>query len=456
MNHQQKIEIRGKQSTAWKYLNDGDTTEILYGGGAGGGKSFLGCVWHISRRIQYPGSRGMIGRAKIKILEQSTLVTYFKAAKMLGYQAGQHYKYNQQKHIITWVNGSETILKDLFFYPSDPEFASLGSTEYTDIFIDEVTEITQKAVSLASTRIRWMLDEFKLVPKMLMSCNPAPGWVKNTWVADSDGNAIALPPHKRFVRALVTDNPDDAFVTIYKKQLERMESEYDRSRLLLGDWDSEENTENPFAHQFDPSIHISDLAIFRPELPIIISIDFNLNPFAVTFSHCWHGRDGKYYDHTFDESSIDDGSIPAMIDLIRAKYGKYLHNAVLTGDAMGNKRELSERDNASYYLQLARGLGLSDHQVIILPNPTHRNSRSDVNYILYQSKQPNPKWEVKFHPINCRETISDFKRVKCDNTGGIIKSKRTDPDQRADFMDTKRYCINLKWKKVIEQHQSNQ
>lgn len=455
MTEKQAIEITGRQAEAWRYLNDKTTTQLLYGGGAGGGKSFFGSLWHIHQRVKYPGSRGMIGRAKIQVLEQSTLKTFFKVCQLWGYRPGTHFKYNQQKHLITWANGSETILKDLFFYPSDPEFASLGSTEYTDIFIDEVTEITEKAVELASTRIRWMLNEYGLIPKMLMTCNPAPGWVKNKWIVDSDGNAIALPPHRKFIRALVTDNPDSEFVDNYRQQLDRMESEYDKARLLYGEWDAEESTQNPFAHQFDERFHVSDRAVFRPELPILISVDFNLNPFAVTFTHAWQGTDRKYYDHTFDESSIDDGSIPQMIELIREKYGRYLHNAVLTGDAMGNQRDLSQRDNASYYIQLARGLGLSDHQVIIPGNPSHTNSRSDVNYILHQGKQPNGKFEVLFHPKNARETISDFKRVRCDNTGSIIKRKRTDPTQRADFLDTKRYSINTKWKKTILEHQAN-
>jgi len=452
MSHQRRIDIKGKQALAWKYLNDKTTTEVLYGGGAGGGKSYLGVMWHMERRIHYPGSRGMIGRGKIADTEQSTLQTLFLAAKDLGYQQGLHFKYNGQKHIINWANGSQTILKDLFQYPSDPEFISLGSTEYTDAFIDEVTEITEKAVELVSTRIRWKLKEFGLTPKLLMTCNPSPGWVKDVWI-EHHGKPVILPPHRKFVRALVTDNPDKEFVESYRQQLLRMRSDYDRARLLEGDWNAEATTTNPFAHQFSMEHHVSEKAIFRPDIPITISVDFNINPFAVTFAHAFQGLDGKYKDHTFDEADIDDGSLPAMIDLIRQRYGKYLHAATLTGDAMGASRDISQRDNASYYIQLARGLGLSDHQVQVPANPTHRNSRSDVNYLLHQAREEGSQFEVLFHPVNAKESIRDLRSVRCDNKGKIIKAQRLDPSQRADYLDTIRYRINLKWKKIIMEHQ---
>ena len=60
------IELSQKQSDAWHYLTDNETTELLYGGGAGGGKSYLGCLWHIDRRNRYANSRGLIGRAELK------------------------------------------------------------------------------------------------------------------------------------------------------------------------------------------------------------------------------------------------------------------------------------------------------------------------------------------------------------------------------------------------------
>ena len=440
------VNLSDKQSHAWRYLNDSETTEVLYGGGAGGGKTMLGCIWHIDRRIRYPESRGIIGRAKLSSLEESTLVTFFNVCSEMGYEAGIDFNYNSQKHIINWSNGSRTILKDLFLYPSDPDFISLGSTEYTDGFIDEVTEVSEKAVDMVSSRLRWKISDYGISPKLLMTCNPSPGWVKNKYIIDDIKGAVALKPYQKFVHALLTDNPDPDFKVLYRVQLERMASEYDKQRLIYGDWEQERDVLNPFAHQYDPRKHESELAIFNPQRQIVISIDFNLNPFAVTFSHIWKD-DKTVHDHQFDEMSIDNGSIPAMVSRIIDKYGRHIQSAVLTGDAMGSRGDISQRDNASLYLQLLRGLGIGQSQLRVKGNPTHENSRSDVNYVLLHHP------DFKIHPLKCPNTCRDFRTVQCDAFGDIIKRNRNDISQRADFLDTARYKVNTFWKQNIERHQ---
>ena len=445
------LKLSLKQWEAWGYLTDNKTSEILYGGGAGGGKSYLGCIWHIDRRVRYPESRGLIGRATLTSLKGSTLVTYFKVAKLMGYKIGRDFVYNANSNIIKWSNGSETILKDLDYKPSDPDFISLGSTEFSDIFLDEANELTQKAFDIANSRIRWMLHDYGLIPKALLTANPGPGWLKEKYVSDKDGKPVTLEPYQQFVRALVTDNPDEQFTSLYRQQLNRMASEYDKARLLFGEWEVEPSNNSPFAFQFNPTYHVSDRAVFRPDKPLIISIDFNLQPFAVTFGHFWQDSSGVH-DWTFDEAEISQGSIPAMVDLIKSRYGKSLWSAEVTGDFMGRRGDISQRDNASLYTQLARGLGLSDRQ-IRLPkegNPTHENSKADVNFVMWKSTQMGSKWDVIVNP-NCRNLVRDFKSVQWDDLKGEIKKRdRNDLSQRADHIDTWRYKCNLYWRNFIK------
>ena len=66
-----------RQEQALEILNDNIHTEIFYGGGAGGGKSYLGCAWLILNCIDYPGTRWLMGRAILKSLKESTLLTFF-------------------------------------------------------------------------------------------------------------------------------------------------------------------------------------------------------------------------------------------------------------------------------------------------------------------------------------------------------------------------------------------
>ena len=118
--------LTNRQTIAIDYLEDNITTEVGYGGGAGGGKSMLGCYWQLKQRLKYPQTRGLIGRAKLKTLKETTLQSFFEVAKMQGVKNGVHYNYNQQSSQINFKNGSVILLKDLFFYPSDPKFDEIG------------------------------------------------------------------------------------------------------------------------------------------------------------------------------------------------------------------------------------------------------------------------------------------------------------------------------------------
>lgn len=205
---------------------------------------------------------------------------------------------------------------------------------------------------------------------------------------------------------------------------------------------------NPFAHQYDATFHESERAVWQPLKQLYISIDFNLNPFAVTFWHYYQDQKGHHW-HGIDEGEIAQGSIPAMIDFIKGKYWQVLHTCVLTGDAMGKQGQLSLRDNASHYQMLQKGLGLGRHQIQVPANPTHENSRSDVNKILFESKQPGSKIEFLINPKTMPNTCRDNRNVQCDATGAIMKGNRKDLNQRGDYLDTERYFLNLTAKPVI-------
>ena len=51
-----------RQSQAWKYLTNDKTNIVLFGGSAGGGKSWLGCLWIATLCLNNNGIRCLIGR----------------------------------------------------------------------------------------------------------------------------------------------------------------------------------------------------------------------------------------------------------------------------------------------------------------------------------------------------------------------------------------------------------
>ena len=85
----------------------------MFGGGAGGGKSYFGCAWIITMCQLYPGSRWVVGRRELKRLKQSVLVTLFDLLNQWGFVVEHHYRYNSTMGFINFVNDSEIILMDL-------------------------------------------------------------------------------------------------------------------------------------------------------------------------------------------------------------------------------------------------------------------------------------------------------------------------------------------------------
>lgn len=242
------IELFPKQIECFSHLEDKTTTEVLFGGGAGGSKTFTGCLWQIHRRLQYPGTRSVIGRSKLKNLKATTLNTFFEVAQdFCGLSPNEDFTYNAQDSTITFFNGSIIYLKDLFLYPSDPDFTSLGGLEITDAFVDECAEVSQKAINILNSRIRFKLDKFDLIPKTLMTCNPTKTWLYSEFYKPSKEQR--LPAHRKFIQSLVTDN--SAISEHYIKQLEKLDK-VSRQRLLLGDW--EYNEDDALLFDYD-SIH---------------------------------------------------------------------------------------------------------------------------------------------------------------------------------------------------------
>lgn len=228
------MKLLNKQEHAVYFLNDTITEEILYGGAAGGGKSALDCLHLIEKSQKYPGSRWLMGRSKLKRLKETTLNTFFELASKLA--ISNQYKFNAQENIIHWKNGSDILLKDLFLYPSDPNFDSLGSLEITGAVVDECNQVVYKAWQIVKSRIRYKLNEFDLMPKMLGTCNPAKNWTyKEFYKPNKDGN---LPKYRRFIQALPTDNPH--LHPSYLQSLLRLDKN-SKQRLYYGDWEYDDD-----------------------------------------------------------------------------------------------------------------------------------------------------------------------------------------------------------------------
>ena len=70
--------LTNKQALAFTYLKDKETTEILFGGVSGGGKSWFLCAALILVCLRCKGIRALLGRSQLSVLKSTTLNTLFE------------------------------------------------------------------------------------------------------------------------------------------------------------------------------------------------------------------------------------------------------------------------------------------------------------------------------------------------------------------------------------------
>jgi hypothetical protein len=315
-----------KQTLALDYLEDNVTTEIGFGGGAGGGKSALGNYWLMKSSYKYPETRYLMGRAVAKTLKETTLKTFFEIAAKQGLKSGSDFVYKENKSLIEFPRtGSEIILKDLFAYPSDPNFDELGSLEITGAFIDEFNQVTEKAFSIVKSRIRYKLDQYDLVPKILGTCNPSKNYVyKRFYLPYRDGT---LPTDRKFVQSLLSDNKEN-ISRHYEKNLEGLD-EVSKQRLLYGNW---EYDDDPAAMvQYDCIVNLFS-NLFVASGAKYITADIARLGKDFTKIYVWEGfRVIKTY--TLSKSRVDDTA--KSIREIATKHGVPMSNVVCDEDGVG-------------------------------------------------------------------------------------------------------------------------
>ena len=423
------MKLTARQTQAYKLALSGDKQFILFGGAIRGGKTYCLLLTFISLCSKYPRSRWVIIRQSMPTLQRTTLVTF---TSLMNQGLGAHVAgWDKQSQIVTFKNGSELLFMGEN-YDTDKDFDRFKGLEINGAGIDEINECQEGLLYKVLERAgSWLNAEGRPPIVVMGTCNPSNNWVKE--LVYDKWKESNLPPTWAYIPSKITDNPH--IPEDYLKSLRDNMPEYEYKRFVEGDWEVQEKPENPFFISYDAKRHESFQPTFRTNLPIYISLDFNLQPFCGIVAQIWSDEDGDHV-HIVDEFNVVDGSIPKMVDTIKAKYAPFLFSCLITGDAMGKRGDLSQRDNANYYEQLARGLGLSQKQIRIVPNPKHENSRAQCNYLL----QFHP--DIKVNPKTCPGMARDMKMVACDAGGTIIKRNRFIISQQSDFADCFRYLCN--------------
>lgn len=290
-NNTLDISVTPKQ----RLFMDARQDEVLYGGAAGGGKSYVQLLDNLIYAVQYPGIKQLILRRTFPELERSLIRTFMEIyPKRL-------YSYNSSKHTLTFENGS---LTDFGFCDNENDVYKYQSSEYDIIRLDECTHFTGTMYEYLRTRIRGANN----FPKQT-KCSTNPGnvghqYFKSRFIDVAPPLETYSQTNKRtgkvstrlFIPSKVYDNtflmakdPD------YVERLEAMEDEDAKKALLDGSWDL---YEGQFFPEFSRQVHVIDkLPEREPEWRIYFTMDYGLDMFAGYFI----AVDNHEYAYVFGE-----------------------------------------------------------------------------------------------------------------------------------------------------------
>ena len=353
-----------KQSLLYDYFEDDITTEILYGGSAGCGKSFGVCSLMIIKCLEHPNIRIGLARNELTTLKKTTMVSLFEVLNNWGLKVEEHYRYNSTTGEITFTNGSKIVLLELRYLPSDPDYTRLGGQLLTFAVIDEAGEVDEKGKQILQSRLgRWLNNDIGVKPILLMTCNPSKNFLYRDYYIPYTDNT--LPTYKKFIPALITDN--EYINQSYIDNLHKILTPIDKQRLIYGNWD----------YSSDPNSLIEYnqiLSIFVNEKPYIESpINYISADIAFTSDNAviiiWEGLTAiEIIVNPTDkiEDVIKDKAIEHNVKQTNISYdsdgvGKYLMNYLKHAKPIVNNARALENENyenlkTQLYFKLAEAI----------------------------------------------------------------------------------------------------
>ena len=230
-----------------KAFIDAAESEVLFGGAAGGGKSYGQMVDALLFALKHPGSKQLVLRRTFAELEKSLIRT------SLTIFPREVYSFNSSSHTGRFKNGS---LIDFGYCAAENDVYQYQSAEYDVIRFDELTHFTENQYVYLISRVRGANN----FPKQIKS-STNPGGIGHSWVkkrfidpAEPQKSFIGEDGMTRiFLPAVLDDNkflnegdPD------YRRRLLAL-PEREKKALLYGDWNI---FEGQYFTEFNPKIHI--------------------------------------------------------------------------------------------------------------------------------------------------------------------------------------------------------
>ena len=411
--------------------NDNIPQKILAGGSAGGGKTFTIACWLISSCLRFPGIRAIVGRKTLKSLKESTWLTIMEVLEQWGLKIDENFHVNNVSNVITFFNGSTIRAIEMSASLQDPEYQRFGSMEATIAAIDEVAEVPEKAVEILFSRLRYMIADTFIVPKLLMTCNPTLNWPKRVFVSDDDGNPPKLGDGMYYIPFSLFDNPNIAFRTNYFAILSKMRNAADRERLLYGNWDFIDTNKEAAYWAFNGDKHLVTKLreqVYSKLRPLILVWDFNCFPRMSVLAIQIDYDKKKFYVLEEISGTPEEklNNTPALAKYINQKYINegHLGGLIISGDPSGKSRSSQTEDGVNNYTIIMSQLDreLFRPQLKIFDKQPGMVTRLEfVNEMLNGYNG----WEVLID-LRCRRLTEDLVYQKKNEDGTKEKKKVAD------------------------------
>jgi phage terminase large subunit len=232
-----------------QFINNDDVDEIFYGGAAGGGKSEAILHFCLKRRMENPGSRGIIFRRKFPDLERTLIPRSHQFFLPVGA------KYNGSKHLWKFKNGA---IQEFGFCENENDVFNYQSAEYQDMCFDEASHFTFFQFSYLTSRCRSAIAGLRSLIRLASNPgNVGHGWLKKRFIDPAKSHQKwYLEDEKKtlsFIPARLEDNPSlRKNDTTYEDRLKILGDKKYRA-LRFGDW---EVFEGQFFSEFSVKEHV--------------------------------------------------------------------------------------------------------------------------------------------------------------------------------------------------------
>ena len=282
------IDITEKQEA---FINS-TAFETLFGGAAGGGKSYGQLVDALLYALKYPKSKQIIFRRTFPDLEKSLI------RASLEFYPREATRYNSSKHIWNFKNRS---LIDFGYIDSENDVYQYQSAEYDVIRFDELTHFTEFMYIYLISRCRGANSYPKGIKSSTNPGGVGHSWVKDRFIDIGEPNKVhkvtletGETTTRIFIPSLVQDNifllqkdPD------YVRRLDNL-PEKERKALKYGNWDI---FDGQYFSEFDRKIHVCEPFEIPKDWRIFRTRDYGLDMCAVL----WIALDWQMNAYVFKE-----------------------------------------------------------------------------------------------------------------------------------------------------------